>query len=194
MKQAWMLGAAIAFAAPLFTVVPLAAADNAPRYTEEGRLQAPINYREWIYLTSGFNMSYAEAQPGAAAGSPSRFDNVFASPEAYRSFQQTGTWPDKTVLVLEVRAAGSNASINKQGHFQTGERFALEVHVKDVERFPGDWAFFGFTGDEPAKMIAMTAQCYSCHLQHGAVDTTFVQFYPTLLPIAEAKQTFRSRR
>lgn len=175
--------------------LPLAAADNAPRYTEDGRLLAPANYREWIYLTSGFNMSYAEpsATP-AAPGSPSRFDNVFVSPEAHRAFKETGTWPDKTVLVLEVRTAGGNASINKQGHFQTGERLALEVHVKDVERFPGDWAFFGFTGEEPARMIAMTAQCYSCHLQHGAVDTTFVQFYPTLLPIAEAKGTVRRMR
>jgi hypothetical protein len=31
--------------------------------------------------------------------------------------------------------------------------------------------------------------CYSCHEQHGAVDTTFVQFYPTLLPIATQKGT-----
>ncbi len=31
--------------------------------------------------------------------------------------------------------------------------------------------------------------CHSCHAQHAAVDTTFVQFYPTLLPIATAKHT-----
>ncbi len=31
--------------------------------------------------------------------------------------------------------------------------------------------------------------CYSCHEQHGAVDTTFVQFYPTLLKLAEQKGT-----
>ena len=31
--------------------------------------------------------------------------------------------------------------------------------------------------------------CYSCHSDHAAVDTTFVQFYPTLLPIAKSKQT-----
>jgi hypothetical protein len=36
----------------------------------------------------------------------------------------------------------------------------------------------------------MTAVCYSCHEQHAAVDTTFVQFYPTLLEIAKAKHTF----
>jgi hypothetical protein len=31
--------------------------------------------------------------------------------------------------------------------------------------------------------------CYSCHEQHAAVDTTFVQFYPTLLEIAKKKGT-----
>jgi acyl carrier protein phosphodiesterase len=38
-------------------------------------------------------------------------------------------------------------------------------------------------------MTPTAASCYSCHAQHGAVDTTFVQFYPTLLPIAKAKGT-----
>jgi hypothetical protein len=38
-------------------------------------------------------------------------------------------------------------------------------------------------------MIPRTAECYSCHAQHAAVDNTFVQFYPTLLPIATAKGT-----
>jgi hypothetical protein len=33
-------------------------------------------------------------------------------------------------------------------------------------------------------MIPTSASCYSCHRAHGAVDTTFVQFYPTLLPVA----------
>jgi hypothetical protein len=39
-------------------------------------------------------------------------------------------------------------------------------------------------GDAPAKQIPYTAECYSCHQAHGAADTTFVQFYPTLLPVA----------
>ena len=34
--------------------------------------------------------------------------------------------------------------------------------------------------------------CYSCHEQHGAVDTTFVQFYPTLIKLAEQKGTLRA--
>ena len=40
-----------------------------------------------------------------------------------------------------------------------------------------------------AKIIRQTENCYSCHRDHGAVDTTFVQFYPTVLPIAKGKGT-----
>ena len=38
-------------------------------------------------------------------------------------------------------------------------------------------------------MIPTSTDCYSCHAAHAAVDTTFVQFYPTLLPIATSKGT-----
>ena len=66
---------------------------------------------------------------------------------------------------------------------------AIEVHVKDEARFPGQWAFFGFGTGKTSKMIPTTTDCYSCHAAHAAVDTTFVQFYPTLLPIATSKGT-----
>jgi len=38
-------------------------------------------------------------------------------------------------------------------------------------------------------MTPLKKDCYSCHREHAAVDTTFVQFYPTLLPIAKHKGT-----
>ena len=60
------------------------------------------NYREWIYLSSGVDMSYSPQPPDMTM-----FDNVFVNPEAYRSFVATGTWPDKTVMVLETREAKS---------------------------------------------------------------------------------------
>ena len=157
-----------------------------PTYTSEGRLEFPAKYREWIYLTSGVDMSYS---PNAMAGH-SMFDNVFVNPDSYRAFVETGRWPDKTMLVLEVRGAGTNASINKSGHFQTPELMGREVHVKDTARFPdGGWAFFGFDETTPSKQVPKEASCYSCHQQHAAVDTTFVQFYPTLIDIAKAKST-----
>jgi len=158
---------------------------SVPTYTEDGRLVFPANYREWLYLTSGLDMSYS---PNGMAGH-SLFDNVFVNPEAYQAFIQTGTWPDKTMLVLETRVAATNGSINKSGHFQTGELMGREVHVKDEARFAGHWAFFGFDDKDTAKMVPREAACYSCHEKHGAVDTTFVQFYPTLIKIAKGKGT-----
>ena len=157
---------------------------SGPNYTADGRLDFPKDYRKWVYLSSGMDMSYLEnAPPGM-----STFGNVFVNPEAYDAFLKNGTWPDKTELVLEVRRAEQDGSINKRGHFQTGV-IHTEVHVKDTARFNGGWGFFGFPEETPAAMIPRTATCYSCHQDNGAVDTTFVQFYPTLLPIARAKNT-----
>jgi Cytochrome P460 len=156
-----------------------------PVYTADGRLVLPEDYRTWVYLSSGFDMSYrAQAEEGHHV-----FDNVFVEPGAYQAFLKTGTWPDKTMLVLEARGAEEQGSINKSGHFQGTSVLGREVHVKDSARFKDQWAFFGFEGAEPASMIPRSASCYSCHAAHAAVDTTFVQFYPTLLPVATAKGT-----
>ena len=119
----------------------------------------------------------------------SMFDNVFVNPEAYKVFVATGTWPDKTMLVLEGRMAANKGSINKKGHYQTNDIMARSIHIKDESRFPGKWAFVGFGDDNVGKRIPEEAVCYSCHEQHAAVDTTFVQFYPTLLEIAQKKGT-----
>jgi Cytochrome P460 len=154
-------------------------------YTSDAQLKLPEDYREWIYLTSGFDMSYS---PGSQMAGHHMFDNVFVNPEAYKAFVKTGTWPDQTMLVLEVRNAEGRGSINQKGNYQ-GAPMGLEVHVKDEARFPGKWAFFGFNGSKTGKMVPLSADCYSCHASHGAVDTTFVQFYPTLLPIATNKGT-----
>ena len=167
------------------TRTAIAASSNAPSYDKNGNLLPPANYREWTYLSTGIDMSYVPKPADM-----SMFDNVFVNPEAYRSFLRTGTWPDKTVLVLEVREARDRGSINLQGHYQGTKIMGLEVHVKDEARFPGKWAFFDF--DSPSgigTLIPDKAPCYTCHLAHGAVDTTFVQFYPTLLPIAQSKGT-----
>jgi len=172
----------------LFSAAAFQKADqpvNTPQYTADGQLKLPENYREWVYLSTGFDMSYSPAM----SMDHHMFDNVFVNPESYKAFQETGTWPDKTMLVLEVRGAEAKGSINQRGNYQSVGVMGAEVHVKDEARFPGKWAFFGFDDAKTSKMVPTEAACYSCHSQHAAVDTTFVQFYPTLLPIAKAKGT-----
>jgi Cytochrome P460 len=159
---------------------------NGPEYTSDGQMKVPANYRDWVYLTTGFDMSYT---PGTGMADHHMFDNVFVNPEAYEVFLETGTWPEKTMLALEVREAQGKGSINQKGNYQGVGVMGLEVHVKDKSRFPGGWAFFGFDDNKTAKMTPTTASCYTCHSEHAAVDTTFVQFYPTLLPIAKSKGT-----
>jgi hypothetical protein len=179
------LAVGLAFAAASHAAPPPAA----PRFTADGKMEFPKDYRSWVYLSTGMDMSYSEA----AAANPDAhiFDSVFVNREAYAVFEKTGHWPDKTVMVLEVRKGASKGSINKRGQFQT-DKLGAEVHVKDEARFKatGGWAFFGFNDEQPAKMTNPGAGCIRCHEDHGAVDTTFVQFYPTLLPIAKAKSTF----
>lgn len=68
----------------------------------------------------------------------------------------------------------------------------MELHVKDEKRFPGKWAFFRFgEGEQASTVMPSTATCYSCHQQNGAVDTTFVHFYPTLVGAAKAKGSMK---
>jgi hypothetical protein len=167
----------------LLLAPPAPQPSDRPVFTADGQLKLPADYREWIFLTSGLGMSYQ-----ASATSMVMFDNVFVNPSAFRGFQQTGTWPDGTALVLENRGAEGARSINKSGKTQSAELMGLEVHVKDAAH--GGWTFYAFDNSPTAKRIARTESCYSCHEQHGAVDTTFVQFYPTLQAAAEAHKTW----
>jgi Cytochrome P460 len=173
------------------TLATLRAQSSDPRFTSDGQLIRPDNYREWVYLSSGLGMTYRVVQNIVNAAIGERFDNVFVTPQAYKAFLQTGRWPDKTMFILEVRSAATKGSINRGGHYQE-DVVGLEAHVKDEARFPNKWAFFQLgTSAQAAKPLATNSDCQTCHAKSGAVDDTFVQFYPTLLPVAKAKGTLK---
>ena len=158
------------------------------QFTNDGQLVLPANYREWVFLSSGLGMIYGPAAEANPSATP-RFDNVFVNPAAYQSFLATGKWPDQTMFVLEIRASASKGSINNGGHYQT-DMLAIEAEVKDTSRFPGaGWAFYALGKATTGKLIPKTAACYTCHPEKGAVDNTFVQFYPALLKVAKEKGT-----
>lgn len=168
-------------------------ATGGPTYSSSGQLIRPADYREWVYVTSGLGMTYGLAE--AAAGRPPNFDNVFVTREAYREFLRSGTWPDKTMFILEIRRGDVNVSINNGGRTQ-GEMVAMEAAVKDLQRFPdGGWGYFSFDGPQEladaAAPLPSTASCYACHKANTAVDNTFVQFYPTLFEVAKRLGTVK---
>lgn len=161
---------------------------QAPRpaavFTADGKLEFPNDYRSWIFLSSGLDMTYG---PNAPMAGHHMFDNVFVDRAGHDAFLKTGRWPEGSIFVLEIRGGQGEGSINKGGFFQTGV-MAVEVHLKD-KRYPSGWAFFNFNGQAPAQALPQTSQCNQCHEKSAAVDTTFVQFYPTLLPIAKERKT-----
>ncbi len=173
----------------LTAAVALTAQTGGPiQYTADAALKLPANYREWVFLSAGINMTYG---PNAGSSDNPRFENVFVNPEAYRAFLKDGDWPDKTTLILEIRRSASKVSINKDGRVQT-EVAAIEAHVKDNSR--GGWMFYGFQGGaQEGKPFAKTADCYTCHEQSGAVNSTFVQFYPTLIDVAKSRGTYKDK-
>ncbi len=164
---------------------------DGPAYTADGQLRFPDKYREWVFLSSGLDMSY---DPKAKPSGTHMFNNVFVNPEAYRAYQASGHWPEGTELVLENRGAESGAkasrTLNQAGQTQTAGLMGLEVHVLDSAHTAGGWTFYEFENAVSAKPVARPATCYTCHEQHAAVDTTFVQFYPTLKAAAEKHRTF----
>ena len=166
---------------------PRGATPAGPEFTGDGKLVRPEEYRRWVYVSSGFGISYSQR-----AGEPQAFTNVFVTPAAYDYFVANGKWPDKTMFVLEVYGSSSHGSINKSGSYQS-EFEGLDVEVKDEKRFADKWAYFNF--DAQAKSAsAMTPSrndCWKCHETSAFVEHSFVQFYPELLKIAHAKGTIK---
>ena len=152
-------------------------------YVAKDQMVVPVDYRQWVFLTSSLDLNYNTA----ATPDHHMLDNVFVDPASYQAFLKTGTWPDKAILIKENRMAQSAGTLSKSGQFQTGV-MNLEIHIKDEARFPGKCELFvSADGAAPGKLMPQSANCYSCHQDHGAVDTTFVQFYPTLFPVAKDK-------
>lgn len=160
-----------------------------PQYDEKGALLRPADYREWMFLSAGFGMNY-----NPAPGSHEMFTNVFVQRWAYDEFLHSGKWPEQTTFVIDERDAQSKGSINKTGHFQT-DLMGLAVEVKDSTRFPDKWGYFGF-GDTNQTSEAMPKgnPCTTCHEAHAAVEHTFVQFYPTLKPVAKKFGVYNESR
>jgi hypothetical protein len=160
-----------------------------PQYDEKGRLMRPADYREWMFLSAGYGMNYSP-EPG----SHEMFTNVFVQRWAYDEFAKSGKWPEQTMFVIDERDAASRSSINQKGHYQT-DLMGLAVEVKDSSHNPDKWAYYGFNeSGQTAEAMPHGNPCWSCHDAHAAVEHTFVQFYPTLKPVAKKFGTYNESR
>ena len=172
-------------------LLAVASEDKTPRpqYDDKGRLTRPADYREWMFLSAGYGMNYSP-EPG----SHEMFTNVFVQRWAYDGFVKSGKWPEQTMFVIDERDAASRSSINQKGHYQT-DLMGLAVEVKDSSRNPDKWAYYAFNeSGQTAEAMPHGNACWSCHDAHAAVEHTFVQFYPTLKPVAKKFGTYNESR
>lgn len=154
-----------------------------PRFQGKEEMLRPEGYREWMFVAANYGMGYTEAKPGEVTAKPGTFHNIYLQREAYKQYAKTGTFPDKTMVIMEVVQPGTKASINKQGMFQD-KYIGIEVAVKDEKRFAGKWAYYKFFDSEgkalPTAKPFPKEACWDCHHKNGAVDNVFAQFYPVL--------------
>jgi hypothetical protein len=169
----------------LLTILLVAARQNqqtvVPAFEGKTTLLRPANYREWVFVGSSLGLSYAQA----ASSTNEMYHNVYIKPEAYREFARTGKFPEGTVLAMEMASADTKKEPALHGSFES-EFIGLEVAVKDSSRFPGGWAYYGFSNGmgsqyrDKAEPFPASAGCVACHKQNAATDNVFTQFYPVL--------------
>ena len=149
------------------------------KFDEDGDLVRPENVETWVFMGASLGMGYNQ-QVKFDPHTPGNFQTVLMEPTAYREFQKTGVFPDGSMFALIFNSTKTNIPPNKSG-FIMGDELALEIHLKDKNRFPEtgfNFYFFG-TDAETAETRRIPNACISCHVKHADYDGVFTQFYPT---------------
>ena len=188
MSVSWKALATLSVAAALAGIGALSMRSSAPaaaphmavpQYTADGALLRPKDIQTWVLTGASIGLGYSG---GGNGGGPGEFHNVQMQPEAYEAYVKTGKFPEKTMLIITRYTPEQKVSINKHGYFE-GELAGMELALKDHEHFKEGWAYFDFSGmiglHESARAFPKE-MCYSCHVEHGADDNVFTQFYPIL--------------
>ena len=212
-KNIWAASAALM--AGLGWIVAIARNDDgapgtdAPRYNAQGDLLRPEGYRTWVFVGADLGLDYTARNDESLVYQPNKddktdppqpFHNVYIDRGAYEQYARTGSFPDKTVLVLELFESRSKDPKNvvTRGRHE-GNRIALEVAVKNVGRPDGSktpWAYYDFTGKpgpsgrglRDSAKAKPDGACYDCHKQHADADNVWVQFYPTLRDLTKSQR------
>jgi len=119
-------------------------------------------------------MMAAEGEGGRPEGA--NYHLIQASPEAFSQYLDKGTFPEGTVFTMSFYNL-DNMGQGDGTRFWAREVQAMEVSVKDSERFADGWAYFRFTGDETEAEAFPSETCFACHEASAETDKVFTQFY-----------------
>lgn len=148
-----------------------------------GELERPTGYREWVYV--GTPVTPNDMNDGKAAFP--EHHNVYIDPKSWSHWKKTGEFRDGTILIKELVSVGSKAAVSGNGYFQ-GEFIGLEATIKSKKHFPdepGNWSYFSFSTPDHKTLTSSakpfpTASCNGCHAGAAADDWVFTQYYPVL--------------
>ena len=149
----------------------------------DGQLERPTGYREWVYV--GTPVTPNDMNDGKAAFP--EHHNVYIDPESWAYWKKTGEFREGTILMKELVSVGSKAAVSGNGYFQ-GDFIGLEATIKSKKHFPdepGNWAYYSFSMPD-LKTLATEAKafpaasCNGCHAGAAADDWVFTQYYPVL--------------
>jgi Cytochrome P460 len=174
MKLASVFLALIAFLGSAIASEKSASNLPAARFSST-ELKLPANYRSWVEL-SPKTPGVPRHQHKHVAG------KLFVEPAAFEHFNRTGTWPNKSVIVLELRAEKPSKFANGK----TCDVVGLEAAVKDDTHFPDAWSYYGIVYDQP-KAVNSKLQSLSSETGEEPLHMMLAMGYPTLRAVINAK-------
>jgi hypothetical protein len=188
-RQDFVRGAAVFFAAatalaqaPPATLTPRTDADElqVARLDASGKLLKPDDLTNWVFLGASLGMGY---NPGSFnASRPGQFQVVLMEPSAYRFFAKHKRYATGSMFLLSFYDSAQRRSINQAGFVQA-DLTNYEIHL--IAPRDGDERHQFYMFDAKATRgnpLPKDNGCVRCHVDHGAFDGTFAQFYPTARP------------
>jgi len=190
MKHVLLANVAVLVASALTTTTTLAQSSNTtgPQWTTDGQLQLPVGYHDWVFLGAPITPNGLN---GGKANFP-EYHNVYVQPHALIAYRKTGTWPEGTIMLKELRLSqpgtnpdGSSVEASGRGYFPAA-RNGIDISVKDSKRFAttNGWGFFNFGHHAPpyakTAKAASVESCAGC-LIANATNMVFSKFYEPIL-------------
>ena len=167
----------------ILTIVAASAIAEEYFTINDGQLDRPTGYREWVYV--GTPVTPNDMNDGKAAFP--EHHNVYIDPESWAYWKKSGEFREGTILMKELVSVGSKAAVSGNGYFQ-GDFIGLEATIKSKKHFPdepGNWAYYSFSTPDhktltPTATAFPAASCNACHSASAADDFVFTQYYPVL--------------
>jgi cytochrome P460 len=161
--------------------------------TTDGKLKKPADLTEWVFLGTSLGMGY---NPGSFnAANPGQFQVAMMEPAAYRYFVENRKFAPGSMFLLSFYDSDKQQrSINQNG-FTQAELTNFEIHLIDPARGEKGHAFYMFGADSTeGSPVPPGNACVRCHVDHGAFEGTFAQFYPTLRPLIPKEMLEKAAR